>query len=333
MTVSVLLPTFNRARFLPAAFDAIRAQTLRNWELILVDDGSTDETAEVVARACRSMPQRVRYVTQANAGPYAARNAALDLASGEYIAFYDSDDLWLPHHLERCAAALDRHADIDWVYAACRVVDLSSGAVTIPNTFRADGAPRRFMVLPAEIRGDLHVLRGGDIASCALLHGLYCGLQNSVIRRRVFEPARFHTAYRNEAEDQLFAIRALKNGHRFAFLDDVHVQYHVHESNSSGSAAGPASLERQVKLFEPVARGFEALRREVDLSPAEDRALRRRLNREYFWHLGYSAYWTHGRRKEAMGMFRQGLDQWPWSLRCWKTYIAAGLRAGIRASG
>ena len=71
-TVSVILPTFNRSRFLPAAFEAIRAQQMTSWELIVIDDGSTDDTEQVVAALSKSMTQPVRYLRQDNRGAYGA---------------------------------------------------------------------------------------------------------------------------------------------------------------------------------------------------------------------------------------------------------------------
>ncbi|HEY8503179.1 MAG TPA: glycosyltransferase family A protein, partial [Gemmataceae bacterium] len=97
--VSIILPTYNRAKFLPQAFASIRSQQYTDWELIVVDDGSTDDTRAVVQELSKDVPQPVRYVYQDNQGPAGARNKGLDLASGKYVAFFDSDDVWLPHHL------------------------------------------------------------------------------------------------------------------------------------------------------------------------------------------------------------------------------------------
>src|SRR6187399_2292397 len=116
--VSIILPTFNRAAFLPKALAAITSQTYDNWELIIVDDGSSDASGEIVRDLAPTIPQAIHYTWQKNAGAYAARNRGLDLARGAYMAFYDSDDLWMPHHLMRCVQALDDNADVDWVYGA-----------------------------------------------------------------------------------------------------------------------------------------------------------------------------------------------------------------------
>jgi glycosyltransferase involved in cell wall biosynthesis len=343
--VSILLPTFNRAAFLPQALAGIVAQTCRDWELVIVDDGSTDDTPQVLAALRASVTQTVKYEWQPNAGAYKARNRALELASGRYIAFFDSDDGWMPQHLDACVRALDDNPDVDWVYAASRVVDYASGRVLDENSFRIDGRPRPFQALHSSARGRLRVIDDPRVVECALLQGLYCGLQNSVIRARVFETERFHTDYceadginasvssSSSAEDQLFAIRFLKRGYRMGYIDDVHVLYRVHDENSSGSATAHRTVERQLLTYGPVARGLEELLREVSFTRRERRAFARRLGQEYFWHIGYAVYWMNGRRVDALKAFRTGLRYWPWSPRCWKTYGLAVMRAAWARKG
>jgi len=328
--VSVILPTFNRSRFMPAAFEAIRAQHLTSWELIVFDDGSTDDTSVVVSSLSNSWAQPVTYVSQANGGAYAARNTGLRYARHDYIAFYDSDDLWLPHHLSTCVAALEEHPDIDWLYAACELVDLETQRVIRPNSFYTpSGGPRPFMRLAHETRGRIRVIATRAAIRGQIQHGLFCGLQNSVFRRRVFDRLRFATDLRNEAEDQLFAIRAAAAGFRLAYIDDVHVRYQVHAENSSGSARD-VSLERFRRVFEPLVQGYTRLATEVVLTPAERRALRRRVGRELFWSLGYAGFWASGERRQALEVFARALHTWPWDPMQWKTYVLAHARNLLR---
>jgi len=323
--VSIVLPTYNRSRFLPAAFQAIFSQSVKSCELLVVDDGSTDDTRSVVGELSANSPHPVKYVYQENRGAYGARNTGVDMAVGDYVAFYDSDDIWLPHHLGSCVSALDQFADVDWVYGASELVDLESGQVLDPNCFYERGRPRPFMRLQHERRGRLYVITDPGAIRCQITDGLYCGLQNSVLRRRVFDRLRFAWEMRNEAEDQVFAIRAVAAGFRLAYLDDVHVRYQVHAENSSGSAKN-VSLQQHVRVYEPLIRGYERVASEVSLSASEQRALRRRLGRELFWHLGYAGYWTAGERRQALTVFSQALRTWPWNPRQWKTYLLAIMR-------
>src|SRR2546425_8294706 len=157
-TVSIILPTYNRARFLPQAFASICSQTFTDWELIIVDDGSTDNTRELVSELSVALPQPAQYIYQENQGPGSARNTGLEHAQGIYVAFYDSDDLWLPHHLQDCVEGLDATPEVDWVYGACRVVNEATGESLAPTTFYVNGKPRPFLKLKSRVAGTLHII-------------------------------------------------------------------------------------------------------------------------------------------------------------------------------
>ena len=99
--ISVITPTYNCAAFIGQTIETVQAQTYANWEMIIVDDCSTDDTRQVVARYACEDP-RIRYTCLAlNAGAAAACTEAMRLAEGEYMAFCDSDDLWYPEKLEK----------------------------------------------------------------------------------------------------------------------------------------------------------------------------------------------------------------------------------------
>lgn len=110
--VSVIIPSYNRARFLPATLDSVYAQTRPPFEVILVDDGSEDEA---VVRVCADY-DRLVYHRTAHCGAGAARNAGLAIARGEYVAFLDSDDVWQRRFLERMTAALDAAPGAGFAY-------------------------------------------------------------------------------------------------------------------------------------------------------------------------------------------------------------------------
>ncbi len=321
-SVSIILPTYNRARFLPKAFESISSQSFTDWELIVVDDGSTDNTRSLVDALGDSIPGRVRYIHQANQGAYGARNTGLDQARGKFIAFFDSDDVWLPHHLKNCVEALEQNPDVDWVYAACRIENLVTQKVEAPNTFYVKGRPRKFLALRTRVSNKLKIIEDRDATRCMIENGFYCGPQNSVLRKTIHEQFRFATEYRNEAEDRLMVLRALTAGYRFGYLDDVHVVYYIHDANSSSSASG-GPVNKNVKIAQALIQGYEDLRHRIRLSPIESRALNQKLGREYFWHLGYSLLWSHGRREEALQAFRKGISYWPWNIWFWKTYLFA----------
>jgi glycosyltransferase involved in cell wall biosynthesis len=324
--VSIILPTYNRARFLPEAFDSIRRQSFADWELVIVDDGSTDDTEQVVAEWLPRVGGRARYVRQPNRGAYGARNTGLDHATREFVAFFDSDDLWLPHHLANCVAAFEAAPDVDWVYAACRCID-PNGAVVQQTTFELPTGPRPFRRLNARAVGPLQIIDDSEVVACQLTHGLYAGLQNSVIRREVFVPHRFYEDSR-VVDDVMFLVRALVRGVRIGYLNDVHVIYRIHDDNSSGSSTGSnrASLAR-IRTESIV--GLERLDRDLPLTSGQRGALRQTLGRHYFWDLGYVCYWEGGERAKAFEAFKHGLKLNPTDVRMWKTYVLSRLRAWL----
>jgi teichuronic acid biosynthesis glycosyltransferase TuaG len=99
--VSIVTPAYNASHFIGAAIESVRCQTYQNWEMLIVDDLSKDETV-IVVDSYAKLDSRIRLIRlNANVGPAMARQAGLDAACGRYLAFLDSDDLWLPQKLER----------------------------------------------------------------------------------------------------------------------------------------------------------------------------------------------------------------------------------------
>jgi glycosyltransferase involved in cell wall biosynthesis len=138
--VSVIIPTYNYARYLPRAIESVLIQTYQDFELIVVDDGSTDETVSVMDAYTKKHPERLQYIRQNNSGPNAARNRGIGSARGEYIALLDADDEWLPQKLEKqiaCARDIPDFGIIGcglrWVTDDGTVLYESSGAPTPPR--------------------------------------------------------------------------------------------------------------------------------------------------------------------------------------------------------
>lgn len=117
--VSIIIPAYNSARFLPETLDSVISQNYQAYELIIVDDGSTDNTKEIL----RPYTDKIRYVSQANAGSAAARNTGLELARGEFIVFLDADDLLLPGKLKEQAAFLEVRPPLGMVHSGWHEID------------------------------------------------------------------------------------------------------------------------------------------------------------------------------------------------------------------
>lgn len=117
--VSVIIPTYNRAPLVGAAIASVLDQDYPNLELLVIDDGSTDDTAEVV----RQFGPTVRYIEQANAGAARARNRGIELATGELVAFLDSDDLFLPGKLKEQVQCFQQQSALVLVYCWFSILD------------------------------------------------------------------------------------------------------------------------------------------------------------------------------------------------------------------
>lgn len=113
--VTVVIPAYNAARYLPAAINSVLAQTLNDWELIIVNDGSKDDTAAVVKSYLTDI--RIKLIDQQNKGVSAARNAGIKAAAGKFIAFLDADDSFMPENLQRKHDVLNANVTLDFVYS------------------------------------------------------------------------------------------------------------------------------------------------------------------------------------------------------------------------
>lgn len=118
--VSVIIPTYNRAEFLKSAIGSVLSQTYQNFEVIVIDDGSTDGTREIITSFSQD---KIKYVYKSNGGQSSARNEGIRLAKGEYIAFLDSDDLWDPRKLEKQLACFQKDPSFGMVFTNYRSID------------------------------------------------------------------------------------------------------------------------------------------------------------------------------------------------------------------
>ena len=131
--VSIILCTYNRAALLPNAIRSVQLQSYQGWKLIIIDDGSTDNTREIVQKY-QSKDKRIAYHFQQNKGLAEARNAGLRIAAGEYICFLDSDDELLPGHLEIRVKYLTVHSQIDFLHGGMKLIGPKSKQYVVDMT-------------------------------------------------------------------------------------------------------------------------------------------------------------------------------------------------------
>jgi len=142
--VSIIIPTYNRARFLPQCLESAFQQTYRDFEVIIVDDGSTDDTKKIVQKFIKRYGKIITYIYQDHVNIASARNRGLNMAGGRTIAFLDSDDLWMKDKLEKQVQYLQNY-DVDLVHTAKKVVyltpDKSSSLMPQPHLCKTSPMP------------------------------------------------------------------------------------------------------------------------------------------------------------------------------------------------
>ncbi len=187
--VSVIIPVYNGAATIGRALASVFAQTFTDYEIVVVNDGSTDDTASVLA----GYGDRVRTILMTNSGPSAARNAGVSASSGEYLAFLDDDDEWMPRKLELSIPVLDREADCVLAYT---------------RAFKLDRCGRRAGTLDGQTEG------AESPTMKQLLDRPWNVVPSQlVVRRRAFEQCGGFPERLSAFEDRYFLLIARELGH------------------------------------------------------------------------------------------------------------------------
>jgi glycosyltransferase involved in cell wall biosynthesis len=194
--VSVVIPVYNGELFLTEAVDSIRWQNYEPLEIVIVDDGSTDRTVQII----ENLGKDIRFISQANQGPGAARNRALEVARGELIAFLDADDQWPRGKLHLQVRYLLDHPEHDLVTGLIRLV-------TMP------GANNRFRsIVPDDTMSHIN-------------------LGAAVCRRRLFDQVGLFDESFRMSEDQDWFLRVREHKVPIIILEDITLFYRLHDNN------------------------------------------------------------------------------------------------------
>ncbi len=286
--VSVVIPTYNHARFLTEALEAVKAQTLTSWEAIIVDNYSEDGTALVI-ESMRDL--RISHVLINNQGVISAsRNLGISLAKGRYIAFLDSDDVWRPEKLEQCVTRLESGYDV----------------VCHGERWVSDNKIR-------------HVVYGPDRNACydrLLFEGNCLSTSAVVMRRSLVEKAGVFAV--NEefitAEDYEYWLRLSRAGASISFLPEILGDYRIHSENQM------RAVLRNMQAVKAVVEHHVAQIPKQSLMTTI--RLRRRLGSVYY--SGARGLQDRGQCSEAWPWFRKTLSMWPFSA---KYYLATLLNS------
>jgi glycosyltransferase involved in cell wall biosynthesis len=250
-SVSIVLPTYNRAKFIGQAITSALGQTYENIEVLVVDDGSVDDTSDVMRTFSDA---RLNYIKLAsNVGRSSARNKALQMARGDYIAFLDSDDYYLPQKIEMQVQFLNDHPDVDMVYTGSACVD-------------TDDRPIQYFYR-APVSGRIY-------NEIAFFKPLTITLPTVMLRRRVLAKVGSFDEQMERFEDTDFWRRIAKH-FNIAGIDEVTCHIRSHGGNDIRSFE-PASFKRAIDYY--VEKVF---REDGDIDPSILGAGARRLYELY----------------------------------------------------
>jgi glycosyltransferase involved in cell wall biosynthesis len=220
--VSVIVPCFNYAQTLGETLQSVLAQTLPEWECIVVDDGSTDDTRGAVA-AFAARDARIRYLRQENRGPAAARNRGIEAAAGRYLQFLDADDLLAPDKLAVQASSLDAHPGVDIVI----------GPATF---FRTSDPDTELYSLHGHLSRPMAPRISGTAEALQLLEHFNIMVTPAPLVRRsvVVRHGGFNEAMHG-SEDWDLWLRCALAGAGFAYLDHPHALARIRTHGASAS--------------------------------------------------------------------------------------------------
>jgi succinoglycan biosynthesis protein ExoO len=282
--VSIVMPTYNAASFVGRAVDSVRAQTVTNWELLIVDDCSTDSTMDVV-NALVATDARIRVIRlEQNGGPSVARNRGFDEARGEWIAIIDADDAYLPDRLEKLLAATQ---DLDMV--ADPLLYFDAGAAKTARTWRLpEHAPK--WTLAGLF--DSHRPRSD---SYAILKPLF---KRSFLNEHGL---RYRPTYRY-AEDFILYADVLRKGARAGVIPSAHYLYTMPIGSLSKAPSGRSKTLINGRVFLDQLKAFEEAER-AHLTDDEYRALMQCYDArlQYTWVVDFKAHLRKRRLGTAVG--------------------------------
>lgn len=293
--VGIVIPTYNRERLLARTIDSVRAQTYPDWELIVVDDRSTDGTRELVQGLARE-DARIRYRVNAHRqGPAGARNEGLEHVRGGRIAFLDSDDRWEPEKLAAQMTYLDRERNVDAVGVDLRLVDADSDRRRTIKSLLLEmieywetDAPSRAVIPCGRLREDFSRVTDRDVFLNLVIGG-FAWLHTSavMINRRVLERVGTFDERLERTEDLRLWL-AINREFRLGFIDRCLGRYEItgreHATGLRYETYSPGRRHSQELEFGYHVRLYHHIRRTHRLGEAQKRLLRWKLRNMHRLH-------------------------------------------------
>jgi glycosyltransferase involved in cell wall biosynthesis len=222
MKVSVVIPNYNRETLIGQTISNLLAQSLAPFEIIVVDDGSTDKSVEVI----QSFGEKVKLIRQSNQGPGAARNAGLEIATGEFVQFQDSDDLFSLNKLEAQAKLLEQ-TGADIAFSPWGKLKIDGNRASLENHMLQQKMPPEKLALP-----------------CWWLRGWSTVFQSLMFRRSFLSKIGLYRTDLQIGEDGELFFRAITHFPRAAFTSDPVTLYRLHNTNKLTQNEGTSPSRR-----------------------------------------------------------------------------------------
>lgn len=300
-TVSVLMAVYNTERYLPEAVESILQQTYQNFELIVIDDGSSDRSLQILQKYAE-VDQRIHLISRENRGIPKTRNELVSLARGKFLAIMDSDDVALPDRLAQQVAFLEQHPEVVWVGGAFDLIDRKGRRLTRISLVEQDD----------DIR---HLLQKGQVN---FLH------PTAMLRRQsVLQVGGYDEAF-PLAEDLDLWLRLSQVG-KLASIKEAVVQYRIHPTSTCDRSRGMPPVDVQKALDRAWRNGViqEQVRATTICGwrPGVDRA----SQYEYMLRYGWWAFESR-QRFAALEYGMQAIAVKPLALAGWKLLVCAAVK-------
>lgn len=286
--VSIVIPAYNAAKYICQSLDSVLSQTYRDFEIIVVDDGSIDNTKEVL----KPYFGQIRYIYKPNGGPASARNTGINNAKGEYIAFLDADDLWLPEKLELQIELLEKDHEIGLVHSDSIPFD-ENGVICNGNRKR-DGNSLSGYVFPALfMQNFVQTLTVVAKAHCFKTEGLF------------------------DESKQLFAVEdydmwlRISRNYKFGYINKPLAKHRIHQNQISKNI--DRSYLNEKSVLEKLIGNMPDLEAKVPISAKHRLA-------KLFYEYGYD-HFSEGNLKAARDKFKKAFEYKSGDFKSYKYYL------------
>jgi glycosyltransferase involved in cell wall biosynthesis len=246
--VSVIIPAYNTAKYIAATLQSVLSQTFTNFEIILINDGSPDSNDFEIA--IQPFFERIVYLKQENRGPGSARNLGIKQARGQFVAFLDSDDVWLPDYLHKQMKLFDRTPSLDMVYSDALLCALDGSSRKTYMEACPSSSPVTFESLVVE---DSQVITSGTVAR-----------RRTIVEAGLFDESKAVIG----SEDYDLWLRVAYYGGVIAFQREVLLKHMIRPNSLSSDG---------VRILENIIKVLTKLERNLQLSPERIALLRNKL--------------------------------------------------------